>query len=700
MPHRQPLPLTVLILLIAFLPEAVAQVAPDSAAVEEDVAATLDALDISADAGAQLIEQLTNRAAHPLNLNAASASELASLPFVTPFLARRIIAHRTQHGLFKTWADVRRLSDGSPEWVDRLRPYAHLGPATPAPNAWSRRALANNLSGQFIQRITRRLDLGRGYARDTARTTYRGSPERIYTRFTLTANNRLQANLTLDKDPGEAFQWDPSTATYGYDHVAGHLALRNLGPIESLVFGDFTGGFGQGVTLWQGFSFGKSRSPVRGLVRHDDGIKAFGSTEENRFFRGAALTIRPHDALVFNGFASRRQRDARIVTLPADTAAESTPRRTLSLAESGLHRTPTELRQKDAAREETVGGNIRFSTETLSLGAVGHWTRYTPPRMRSARPDDRFALTGPSAHVVGLYGTALWNDVLFFGEAARSSSGTIAGLGGLQIDATPWAEVLLLGRHYPPTFANPHGGAFGERSGATQNESGLYAGLRIWVRPDLRIAAYVDQYRFPWLRFGVARPTAGYEARLIAEHEPYDWLSYYAQLHTETNEQAAETKSRQQRTVEAVHPETRSSLRLHGQFAFSSDLHFRTRLEAVRFRTPANVQRGVLLYQGVRWTPIRRIQLDGRIALFETDGFGARIYAYEHDLLYAFSIPVLSGRGQRSYLKVTFRPTRTLTLEVKYAVSRFQGVDTVGSGLEAISGNRRRDLRVQLRWAW
>src|SRR5690606_9709686 len=36
----------------------------------------------------------------------------------------------------------------------------------------------------FLQRMTRRLDLGRAYDSDTTRTTYRGGPSRIYTRLT------------------------------------------------------------------------------------------------------------------------------------------------------------------------------------------------------------------------------------------------------------------------------------------------------------------------------------------------------------------------------------------------------------------------------------------------------------------------------------------------------------------------------------
>ena len=677
-----------------------AQAPSDTLAVIETVSATLDALNLGEEADARLIEQLTDRARNPLNLNTASANVLAELPLLTALMARRIAETRTQDGAFASWEDVAARTRLPALTLAQLKPYVYIGAVGERPRNWSAQALRQNLRGQFIQRVTRRLDLGRGYNSDSTRTTYRGSPERIYTRLAVEANDRLHMNLTLDKDPGESFEWRPSSATYGFDHVAGHVAIHQLGRVERLIVGDFAASFGQGVTLWQGFSFGKSRSPVRALIRQGRGLDGYGSTEENRFFRGAAASVRLHPAVQLSGFASRRRLDARIDDAPLLLSEKTDRAFILSLAESGLHRTQTELEQKDAALEETVGGNLSYETNQLSVGAVGYWTRYAPARTRGTRPSDRFDPTGRSWHAVGVHGNALWDGLQLFGEVTRVANGAVGGLGGIQIDASRWAEALLLGRHYPARFSNPHGRAFGERSGATQNETGLYAGLSVHLHPEFSLSAYFDQYRFPWLRFGVSRPTAGYEARVIAEHAPYAWLSHYVQFRTETKEQAAVTQTVESRVVEAVRPETRQSWRWHGRFTFSDQLHFRTRVEAVRYRTPTEAQHGVMLYQGIRWTPRPRVRFDGRIALFETSGFGARIYAYEHNVLYAFSIPVFSGRGQRSYLKARYAPVDRLTIEAKYAVSRFQDVDSVGSGLEEVAGNRRRDLSIQVRWTW
>jgi hypothetical protein len=101
-----------------------------------------------------------------------------------------------------------------------------------------------------------------------------------------------------------------------------------------------------------------------------------------------------------------------------------------------------------------------------------------------------------------------------------------------------------------------------------------------------------------------------------------------------------------------------------------------------------------MLYQDVRWRPVPALQLDGRVAFFDTDGFAARIYAYENDLLYAFAIPAFSGRGHRRYVMARLNIGGGLDLELKYSVTRF--VDTANHNRSA---PRLREIRVQLRWA-
>ena len=62
---------------------------------------------------------------------------------------------------------------------------------------------------------------------------------------------------------------------------------------------------------------------------------------------------------------------------------------------------------------------------------------------------------------------------------------------------------------------------------------------------------------------------------------------------------------------------------------------------------------------------------------------------------YGFSVPALSGRGTRAYVLARAARGR-LSAEARYAVTRFDDAETVGSGLDTIAGPRGRDVTVQL----
>ena len=58
-----------------------------------------------------------------------------------------------------------------------------------------------------------------------------------------------------------------------------------------------------------------------------------------------------------------------------------------------------------------------------------------------------------------------------------------------------------------------------------------------------------------------------------------------------------------------------------------------------------------------------------RYCLFGTDNWDTRIYVYENDLLYNFSIPALYGEGSRSYIMVKASLGRRLELRAKYGIT-------------------------------
>jgi hypothetical protein len=87
-----------------------------------------------------------------------------------------------------------------------------------------------------------------------------------------------------------------------------------------------------------------------------------------------------------------------------------------------------------------------------------------------------------------------------------------------------------------------------------------------------------------------------------------------------------------------------------------------------------------------------------RLQYFETNDYNSRIYAYESDVLYSFSIPPLYGKGFRYYANINYDLTRKISLWFRWAQTIYQNQEVIGSGLDEIQGNRKSDYRVQVRW--
>lgn len=74
------------------------------------------------------LESLNPRTAAPLDLNTATAADLEALPFVGPYMAGQIVAHRTSHGPFTAVDSLVRVPGVGPATLARIRDRLRVGP--------------------------------------------------------------------------------------------------------------------------------------------------------------------------------------------------------------------------------------------------------------------------------------------------------------------------------------------------------------------------------------------------------------------------------------------------------------------------------------------------------------------------------------------------------------------------------------------
>ena len=84
-----------------------------------------------------------------------------------------------------------------------------------------------------------------------------------------------------------------------------------------------------------------------------------------------------------------------------------------------------------------------------------------------------------------------------------------------------------------------------------------------------------------------------------------------------------------------------------------------------------------------------------RLQYFETDGYDSRLYAYEDDVLYSYSIPVFYDKGYRYYINIKYDINRSLSVWGRFAQSVFPDKNIIGSGLDVINGHKKTEVTLQ-----
>ncbi|MBR6774508.1 MAG: helix-hairpin-helix domain-containing protein, partial [Bacteroidales bacterium] len=74
------------------------------------------------------------------------------------------------------------------------------------------------------------------------------------------------------------------------------------------------------------------------------------------------------------------------------------------------------------------------------------------------------------------------------------------------------------------------------------------------------------------------------------------------------------------------------------------------------------------------------------------------VYAYESDVLYAFAVGGLSGKGIRTYLVGKIKLINKIQISGKIGFTFYDDRNEIGSGLETINGSWRGDAKLQIVW--
>ena len=646
-----------------------------------------------------MIEILESLAAHPINLNNASAGELRQLFMLSEWQIIQLINHIERHGKLTSIYELQTIEGFSVSDIRTIMPFVTVSDAL-SRRQFTRSAIMDEGEHVLFLRYQQLLEQQKGFssispeellANPNAR--YPGSPLRLYARYRFTWYRNISIGLTAEKDPGEEFF--SGSQPRGFDFYSAHLFLRDLGRIRAITIGDFQAQFGQGLVFWSGMGFGKSSEGI-GIKKNGLGLRPYTSVDENNFMRGTGITMQagPFE-LTF--FYSSKHRDASVSQTDSLTGK---PLVISSLQQSGLHRTPRELAGKNAVQERISGSNITFRRNTLKVGLTGYLYRLGAEYQRNLSFYNQFEFSSNRWHTAGADYSYLSRNMHFFGEVAIGANRKMALINGAMISLHRQFSIALIHRHYDPAYQSPFAAAFGEHS-RVANEKGLYFGARWQISPRLTFHTYADHFAFPWMKFRTYMPTRGSDYQMNLDFEPSRETKISLRFRRRVkpmNITPGTNNTANGNHIRLVEEVGRSQFRLNLSYHATPSVNLRNRMEYTT-HTQGNIKEsGFLIYQDILYrNPRHPLALTFRLALFDTDGFNSRIYAYEHDVLYAFSFPFYSDQGLRAYMVTRWRLHRKIDLYARLARTRYTNRNYSGSGLDRIEGPSRTEVKAQIR---
>lgn len=614
----------------------------------------------------EILDDLNYLGQHPLAINAANKEDLQRLHFLSDIQIDDLIEFRVHTGQIYSLYEMAVIEGYNPDLLQKLEPFISFEIHDNIRNKKS----INELLGRFTRAFS-------NSESGVKKTNYEGSLERYYSRFKHTSN-RLEYGMVGEKDPGEAFF--AGSNKYGFDYVGGYANFRIGASGQRLFIGDYHINFGQGLVANQGFSMGKSLETTQ-IFHSGQGIRSSSSTDENQFFRGIASQFKL-GPITFMPFVSFRTLDANIDTIEGNPYFGA-------FQTSGYHRTSSEIASKNSLEQMVGGGNLSFSYQRWSIGFTSVYTHFNVGMNRNEEPGNQFLWEGKENFVAGIDWKGSLRNVFFFGEAAASANNGKALLSGILLKPVSMVEFTTVYRNINKTYFSFFSNAFTESS-RTNDEHALYLGLKFFPAPRLTFRSYVDFFEYRWIKYTTSAPSNGIELFAQLSFIPSESTELYVRFFQEEKQLKVITGNYKYDENQQI-----NRFRLHLSQKINENFSLKSRIELSLY-SKLNDEQGILVYQDLIYKPVgRRFSMNGRLAWFDTDGYNSRLYAYENDVLYSFSIPALYGKGIRTYLNFKQMFSEKLSIWIKVAAThQFSHIGTQNTDDQ----NTKSELKVQLRY--
>lgn len=213
---------------------------------------------------------------------------------------------------------------------------------------------------------------------------------------------------------------------------------------------------------------------------------------------------------------------------------------------------------------------------------------------------------------------------------------------------------------------------------------------------SLTLSVFLDQYKFSWLKSSTSAPSSGRDIFTQLNYTPSKKIDMYFRFRHRTKFE----NSSEDNFYDYLVPYVQYNYRYNLSAQITQDIKFKSRIEYTHIdKSSAPDENGVAFVQDIIYKKMKfPFTFTLRYAVFDTKSYDSRLYAYENDVLYSYSVPALYYKGQRAYFIINWDITRNFEIWVRVASTIYdnQTAQSVGS-LNQINSNHKTELKLQAR---
>jgi hypothetical protein len=630
---------TIILLLFLFIPFNVYSQNEKHSEFISEIAEQLASDESDAEAAALFIDLLQELSENPVEINTKDYKELSRLFFLSDFQIKALADYIRSSGKILSPFEIANIPGFDRETTEMMIPFITLN-------------IRNRLlpdSASFRSSLLSNLTF-RTSDKDTSAP---GSPEKLLTKYRFNSGN-VSGGFTTEKDQGEKYFNGNLPMP---DFLSANIAISGNGLIRKIIIGDYSARFGLGTNINTGIRTGISLT-TPGNISGRDEVKPYTSSDENNYLRGIASEFQVNN-LHMTLFYSVNKTDATLNTTDglSNNYIES-------FYKTGLHNSTLSLLKKDVTTESYFGANLSYIINNSKFGFMFSQTRFSlPVNIYGNNPDDIYDFQGNRNQIATVSYRTLVKRMIFYGEVSADIRGKIAVVQGSVLRPSDRLIINILFRYLEPGYTAFHANSPGSSSSGN-NLKGFLGSFSFEAAKYLFINAGCDLQYFPWMKYRCGSPSMARKEEVRIKYIPSEKFSaeifYYERYSMLDNQETGGIPKQEKITSHAV--------KCLAKFSPQQGLTLGTRID-FKFVEPGS-SKGMLMLQDINYrfgsVPL---SLFFRYCIFNTSSWESRLYTWENDLLYSFSIPVLSGEGSRSYIVAGWKIWDDAELRVKYGIT-------------------------------